>query len=106
MALELTDNNFNDTAVDTEKLVVIDFWAAWCGPCRMLAPIIDQLSEENESTALIGKVDVDNNPEISQKYGITNLPTILFLKKGEIVDKQIGLTSKGALQKKIDALVS
>jgi len=106
MALELTDNNFKDTAVDTEKLVVIDFWAAWCGPCRMLAPIIDQLSEENESTALIGKVDVDNNPEISQKYGITNLPTILFLKKGEIVDKQIGLTSKGALQKKIDALVS
>ncbi len=105
MALELTDSNFTDTAVETDKLVVIDFWAAWCGPCRMLAPIIDQLSEENAENALIGKVDVDNNPEISQKYGITNLPTVLFLKKGEIVGKQIGLTSKGALQKKIDELI-
>ena len=105
MALELTDSNFAGTAVETDKLVVIDFWAAWCGPCRMLAPIIDQLSKENEESALIGKVDVDNNPEISQRYGITNLPTVLFLKKGEIVGKHIGLTSKGALQKKIDELI-
>lgn len=105
MALELTDSNFKDTAVETDKLVVIDFWAAWCGPCKMLTPIINELSEDNSEKAIIGKVDVDNNPEVSQKYGITNLPTILFLKNGEIVDKHIGLTSKGALQKKIDALL-
>ncbi len=103
MALQLTDTNFEETAIDTEKLVMIDFWAAWCGPCRMLSPIVEQLSEDFAETAVIGKVDVDNNPQISNKFGIRSLPTILFLKNGEVVDKHIGVTSKDVLQKKIEA---
>lgn len=103
MALQLTDTNFAAEAMETDKLVVIDFWAAWCGPCRMLAPIVEDLASEYKETAVIGKLDVDNNPEVSTKFGIRSLPTILFLKNGEIVDKQVGLTTKQNLSKIIDS---
>ncbi len=103
MALELTDTNFQSEALDTDKLVLIDFWAQWCGPCRMLSPIVEQLAEEYEDKAVIGKVDVDTNQEVSMKYGIRSLPTILLIKNGEVVDKHVGLTTKAKLQEKIEA---
>ncbi len=103
MAMQLTDDNFKTSAIETDKLVLVDFWAAWCGPCKMLTPIIDELAEDYKDTAVIGKVDVDNNPQVSNQFGIRSLPTILFLKNGEIVDKHIGVTSKAVLDKKIQA---
>ncbi len=105
MAFEFTDNNFQETALAENQITVIDFWAEWCGPCRMVTPIIEQLSSDYEGRALIGKVNVDHNPEISMKYGIRSIPTILFIKNGEIVDKQVGATSKENLENKIKALL-
>ena len=103
MAFEFTDTNFKSTALENEGLTVIDFWAEWCGPCRMISPLIEELSVEYEGKALIGKVNVDHNQEISMKYGVRSIPTILFLKNGEIVDKQVGATSKQVLASKIEA---
>jgi len=101
MALEFTDANFQETVLDSEKLAVVDFWAPWCGPCKMVGPIIDELSKEYDGQVSIGKVNVDENPGISQKYGVRNIPTILFIKNGEVVDKQVGAVPKNALAKKI-----
>ena len=98
MALELTDQNFEKEALDTDKLVMVDFWAQWCGPCRMLAPIVEELHKDYEGRAVIGKLDVDNNPNVAQQFGIRSLPTILFIKNGEVVGKQIGLTTKAKLE--------
>ncbi len=98
MALELTDQNFEKEALSTDKLVVIDFWAQWCGPCRMLAPIVEELHKDYEGKAVIGKLDVDNNPEVAMKFNIRSLPTILLIKNGEVVAKQIGLTTKAKLE--------
>lgn len=103
MAFEFTDNNFQSTALEQDKVAVVDFWAEWCGPCRMISPIIEELSTEYDGKALIGKVNVDDNPEISMRYGIRSIPTILILKNGEVVDKQVGTTSKKALAQKIEA---
>ncbi len=103
MAFELTDANFQETALEREGLTVIDFWAEWCGPCRMISPIVEELSKEYSDKVLVGKVDVDNNPEISMKYGIRSIPTILFLKNGEVVHKHVGATSKKVLADKIEA---
>ena len=103
MAFEFTDTNFQTTALDSEGVAVVDFWAEWCGPCRMIGPIIEELSKEYDGKALIGKVNVDDNPEISMKYGIRSIPNILILKNGEVVDKQVGTTSKQALADKIEA---
>ena len=103
MAFEFTDNNFETTALGNEGVAVVDFWAEWCGPCRMISPIIEELSTEYDGKALIGKVNVDDNPEISMRYGIRSIPTILILKNGEVVDKQVGTTSKKALAQKIEA---
>lgn len=106
MAFEFTDSNFQETALAKEGGVsVVDFWAEWCGPCRMITPIIEELSEEYDGKATIGKVNVDHNPEVSMKYGIRSIPTILILKDGEVVDKQVGVTSKAALKSKIDAVL-
>ena len=109
MAFEFTDNNFKAEAIEKKGIAVVDFWAEWCGPCRLIKPIIEQLSEEyNQSEDItIGKLDVDTNQEVSMKYGIRSIPTILIFKDGEIVDKHVGVTSKEALRTKIEkALVA
>ena len=104
MAFEFTDANFKEKAIERDGVSVVDFWAEWCGPCRMIAPIIEDLSKEyDENSVLVGKVNVDHNPEISMKYGIRSIPTVLILKGGEVVDKQVGTTTKQVLAKKIEA---
>ena len=103
MALEITNNNL-DELIASGKPVVIDFWAEWCGPCRMLTPVIEELAGEYENDVLIGKCNVDDNNEVSMKYGIRNIPTVIFLKGGEVVDKQVGACSKAALAEKIEKL--
>ena len=105
MALELTDANFDELVLKSDKPVLVDFWAVWCGPCRMVGPIVEELSGGYEGKAVIGKVDVDNNPEISAKFGIRNIPTLLFFKNGEIVDKQVGAAPKQTFSAKLDALM-
>lgn len=104
MALEITDATIEDV-LKSGKPVVIDFWAEWCGPCRMVGPIIEELAGEYEGKVVVGKVDVDNNDDVTSKYGIRNIPTILFIKDGEIVDKQVGAAQKTALVEKIEKLL-
>ncbi len=104
MALQMTDANFNEL-LNSGKPLVIDFWAEWCGPCRMVAPIIEELAEEYGDRVLIGKMDVDKNDEVCAQFGIRNIPTILFFKNGQLVDKQVGAAQKAALAAKIDALL-
>ncbi len=106
MAFELTDKNFKEKVLDTEGVAVVDFWAVWCGPCRMIGPHIEEMAKEYEGKALIAKVDVDNNPEISLKYNVRSIPTVLYLKNGEIVDKQVGATSKKVLADKLEAVLA
>jgi len=101
MAAEFTDANFQADVLDSDKLTVIDFWAEWCGPCRAIGPVIEELSKEYAGKANIGKVNVDNNPNVSMQYGITSIPAILFIKGGQVVDKQIGAVPKSVLEKKI-----
>ncbi len=103
MAFEFTDTNFQETAMDRNGVSVVDFWAEWCGPCRMVGPIIEELSNDYDGKVLIGKVNVDENPEVSMKFGIRSIPTILILKDGQVVDKQVGATSKQVLLDKIEA---
>lgn len=103
MALEFTESNFEEMALNSDKPVMVDFWAEWCGPCRMIGPIVEELANEYEGKAVVGKVNVDNSPEISMKYGVRNIPTILFLKNGEVVDKSVGAVPKNVLADKIDA---
>jgi thioredoxin 1 len=105
MALEITDANFEELVVKSDKPVVIDFWAVWCGPCRMIAPLIEEMSKEYEGKAVIGKLDVDSNPGVTAKFGVRNIPTVLFLKNGEVVDKQVGAVPKSALVQKLEALL-
>ena len=105
MALELTDANFEENVMNSDKPVLVDFWAVWCGPCRMVGPIVEEIAKDYEGKAIVGKVDVDNNPEIAQKYGIRNIPTILFIKNGEVVDKQVGAVGRAALAEKLDAMM-
>ena len=101
MAITITDNNFKETVLDSDKPVLVDFWAEWCGPCRMVGPVVEELAKEYEGRAVIGKVNVDNNPGISMKFGIRNIPALLFFKGGEIVDKQIGAVPKSVLADKL-----
>jgi len=103
MALEITDATFDEVVLQSDKPVMVDFWAAWCGPCRMVAPIMDQLSTEYEGKAVVGKVDVDANQEFAAKYGVRNIPTVLVFKNGELVDKQVGVAPKATYAQKIDA---
>ena len=105
MALEVTDSNFEEQILKADKPALVDFWAEWCGPCRMITPIVNELAEELDGKAIISKVNVDDNPEICSKYGIRNIPTILFFKDGEVVDKQVGATQKNVLLDKINALL-
>ena len=104
MALEITDNNYKEILAEG-KPVVIDFWAPWCGPCKMVGPIIDELATEYEGKAIIGKCDVDDNDDVASEFGIRNIPTVLFFKGGQLVDKQVGSAPKGIYAAKIDALL-
>ena len=100
--LEITDSNFNDL-ISKNKTVLVDFWAEWCGPCRMISPIIEELANEYKGKVIIGKLDVDSNQESSVKYGVRSIPTILTFKDGEIVDKQVGAVSKETLKNILDS---
>ena len=102
MAVVITDANYEEMA-GKGQLLVIDFWAQWCGPCRSIAPVIEELASEFEGRAIIGKVDVDDNPDIVSNFGIRNIPTIVFIKNGEVVDKTVGAVPKGELLEKINS---
>lgn len=97
MALQITDANFDELVKNAAVPAVVDFWAEWCGPCRMITPIIEELAEEYEGKANIGKVDVDNNPGVTSEFRVRNIPTILFFKNGEVVSKLVGSQSKATL---------
>ncbi|MEY3193359.1 MAG: hypothetical protein RI982_1141 [Bacteroidota bacterium] len=103
MSLEFTDANFQTTVMESDKLTVIDFWAEWCGPCRAIGPVIEELATEYAGKVNIGKVNVDVNPTLSMNFGITSIPAILFVIGGDVVDKQIGAVPKAVLDKKIQA---
>jgi len=105
MALEFNDANFEELVLKTDKPVVIDLWAVWCGPCRLIAPHIEEMAAEYEGKAVIGKLDVDNNPETTARFGVRNIPTVLFLKDGEVVDKQVGAVPKSVLVGKLEKLL-
>lgn len=106
MALELTDANFEQEIALYEGVAVVDFWALWCGPCKMISPIIDEMAEKYAGKVKVGKVDVDNNSQVSLKYAIRSIPTVLFFKNGEVVDKHVGTAPKSQFFDKVDALLS
>ncbi|GAB3009142.1 thioredoxin [Niabella terrae] len=106
MAKEFNDANFQTEVLDSDKLTVVDFWAEWCGPCRAIGPVIEELSKEYEGKVNIGKVNVDVNPQVSTNYGITSIPAILFIKNGQVVDKLVGAQPKGNFVKKIETHVN
>ena len=103
MALQFTDANFQSEVISSDKLSVIDFWAEWCGPCRAIGPVIEELSKEYDGKVKVGKVNVDENPQVSMNYGITSIPCVLFIKNGQVVDKQVGAAPKAVFEKKIQA---
>tara|TARA_Y100000994_G_C15386968_1_gene315708 strand:+ start:54 stop:371 length:318 start_codon:yes stop_codon:yes gene_type:complete len=105
MAKEFTTDNFNQEVLQSKLPVLVDFWAEWCGPCRMISPLIDELDVDYKDQAIIGKVNVDSESDISAKYGITSIPTLLFFKDGEIVDKHVGSASKSQLEEKLNSLI-
>ena len=104
MALTINDANFAET-LNTDKPVMVDFWATWCGPCRAIAPVVEELAREYEGKAVIGKCNVDECDDVPMKYGIRSIPTLLFFKNGELVDRLVGASSKSAIAQKIDALL-
>ena len=105
MAVELTDSNFQELVLNSDKPVLVDFWAAWCGPCRMLGPIIEELHDDFQGKAIVGKVDVDNNQQVSMDYGIRNIPTVLIFKNGEVVDKFVGVAPKASIAEKLNSFL-
>ncbi|MEA4916773.1 thioredoxin [Proteiniphilum sp.] len=104
MALQITDASL-DSVLDTDKLVVIDFWAEWCGPCKMIGPIIEEIGEEYKDKIVVGKLNVDDNDDTTAKYGIRNIPTVLFIKNGKVVDKLVGAGPKTLFTDKINKLM-
>lgn len=104
MALTINDANFAET-LNTDKPVMVDSWATWCGPCRAIAPVVEELAQEYEGKAVIGKCNVDECDDVPMKYGIRSIPTLLFFKNGELVDRLVGASSKSAIAQKIDALL-
>ena len=105
MALEITDANFDELVLKSDKPVIVDFWAEWCGPCRMLGPIIEEVSKDYEGKAIVGKLDVDSNQEFAAKFGVRNIPTVLVFKDGELVNRQVGVSPKNVYTESIDALL-
>lgn len=105
MAVTITDANFEELVKKSDKPVLVDFWAEWCGPCRMIGPIVEELSQEYQGKVLIGKLDVDENPNVSVEFGIRSIPTLLFFKNGQVVDKIVGVVPKNVLVQKLNALL-
>lgn len=105
MAVEITTENFEEIVMKSDTPVLVDFWAEWCGPCRMVGPIVEELATEYEGKAVVGKLNVDEHGTIAERFGIRNIPTILFFKGGEIMDKQVGVAPKNTLASKIDAAI-
>lgn len=105
MAITLTDANFDEMVLKADKPVMVDFWAEWCGPCRVIGPLVNEIAEDYKDKVIVGKLDVDSNPAVSSKYGIRNIPTVLYFKNGEVADKQVGAVPKGSLVSKLEALL-
>jgi len=105
MALEITDATFEEVVLNSDKPVLVDFWATWCGPCRMVGPVIDEVANDYEGKAVVGKVDVDANQEFAAKYGVRNIPTVLLFHKGEVVERKVGVSPKNAYTDAIDAVL-
>jgi len=105
MALEITDANFDKLVLKSTKPVMVDFWAEWCGPCRMLGPIIEEVSKDYEGKAVVGKLDVDSNQEFAAKFGVRNIPTVLVFNKGELINRQVGVSPKNIYTESLDALL-
>jgi len=105
MAIEVTDVNFDEIVLKSDKPVIVDFWAEWCGPCRMVAPVMEEISREFSDKAVVAKCDVDNNPQVTSKFGIRNIPTVLFFKDGKVADKQVGAVPKNNFVNKLNALL-
>jgi len=105
MTIEVNDSNFEQVVLKSDKPVLVDFWAEWCGPCRMIGPLVEELSDDYNGRAVFAKVDVDSSPGVASKFGIRNIPTILFFKKGEVVDKQVGAVPKSNLEAKLTLLL-
>ena len=105
MALQITDASFDEVVLKSDKPVLVDFWAKWCGNCRMLGPVIEELATEYEGRVVVGKVDVDNNQEFAAKYGVRNIPTVLVFKDGEVVGRQVGVAPKKTYTDALDSLL-
>jgi thioredoxin 1 len=105
MAIEITDSNFEELVKNSDKPVLIDFWAEWCGPCKMIGPVVEELASEFEGKAIVGKVDVDSNPVVASTLGIRAIPTLLFFKNGEMVDRSVGVVPKTELANKLNSLL-
>ena len=104
-ALEVTDGNFNDVIMNAEVPALVDFWAVWCGPCRVVAPIVEELAEEYAGRAVIGKMDVDQNKQVATQLGIQAIPTLIIVKGGQIADRIVGVIDKNSLKSRLDALL-
>lgn len=101
----MTDSNFEEMVLKSDKPVIVDFWAEWCGPCRLVGPLVEEIGEEYEGKVVVGKVDVDSSPEIASRFGIRNIPTILYFKDGKVADKQVGAVPKAKLVSKLEPLL-
>jgi len=106
MAIEVTDSNFQELIIDAGKPAIVDLWAEWCGPCRMLTPIINDFTEEYKDRVVVAKLDVDSNPGVARQFSIRNIPTILFFKDGQVVDKQVGVVPKSVLVQKLENILA